>query len=1508
MRYQFWCWRGLVFTVLLSLSLSLSVPVGGAGSQSTDPLSGGEGVKLALANGGSLADVGVAAGLVAGGVADALVVADSHESLGAGAAGVVGEASPGHVLLVGGTAVLTDAIEAELRELSEDVQLERVWGATRVGTAAAAARRTLAGAGADERRPVVVLANGWSLADVGAAASLVAAGGADAVLYAAGANGLGEVTASVLVELSARRVVLIGGPGALSEQVRADAIAAAGAGVPSRRLGGATRTHTAASAARAGAGRVCVSAALVANGWSDADVVIAAALGAAWGDSIVLYADSAEVLGDAARSAIAELAPQRVVLVGSEESLTDQIRDQLPAGRTAKRVADAHRASRLALAEPPEDCHSSGGGGGGGFSSFSGDGGQSRPVVTALKPVTVSFGLDAHTATEGGAAATVTVSLSAAPERTVLVPVTATPAGSATGSDYTLSARWVLFGATETSKTLTVTANDDSHNDDGESVTLGFGPLTDVRVTVGTPSTTTVHLVDDDDETVQTSVTVSFGLDAHTATEGGAAATVTVSLSAAPERTVLVPVTATPAGSATGSDYTLSARWVLFGATETSKTLTVTANDDSHNDDGESVTLGFGPLTDVRVTVGTPSTTTVHLVDDDDETVQTSVTVSFGLDAYTATEGGAAATVTVSLSAAPERTVLVPVTATPAGSATGSDYTLSARWVLFGATETSKTLTVTANDDSHNDDGESVTLGFGPLTDVRVTVGTPSTTTVHLVDDDDETVQTSVTVSFGSSAYDVYELGLPTLVTVTLSQAPGRPVEIPMMITSHLGDASESDYMPLPTSVVFGARHTEASFIVTAVKDDAAEADEGFTLGFGALSDGQSLGTRSEAMITLHDRALASGDATVSGVRKTGETLTVHLGTISDRDGVSNPDYSYQWVRIVSDSSETDIRDATQTSYTTTESDKGKRLKVRVSFTDDAEQEESIDSFATSSITGEKTILFSNSGRSSGTNTNEWKGGISQGFFTGSWSHGYTLDTLALANSSSSSRSCDLFVMNLHASTIAGLWSRTPAGWIERIPVTHPAACNQSLANFTPSPQLKLDPDTSYHLAFYKSNGTHVGCGLGISGEVDQFNLSGWGVVGNARQFTGGDSATSNGLAWSKACRYRLRGYLLGSSLYIASMTFTSAPGVNSEYATGDVIEVTVSFNEALAREGPVPELELQIGSNARAMEFIENESTELSWVFRYTVVADDQDDNGVLFERHGLIAHANADLSYREVGDDHTHLVNAAPSVRSAHVTSTPLATNYYGPGEKIKFTLGFNMPVTVTGNPLVRFLHGWGSETFHAAYESGSGTDTLEFEYTVTTTDAAPSGIIWQSCSVSFHPADAITGGRSNRNASLCHVDNGILPAHRIVQNPRPVSLEVTSDPAHGTDSDTYGLADEIVFELVFNQAVTVTGDPQLVFNVSSTTGDDFADYDSGSGTNTLVFKYVVKANDTDSDGIYFYGGDATSVEPLVLDSDTDAEDTIVGATNMLPAQITDDLFPRGGNLVGHKIDHNS
>ena len=94
---------------------------------------------------------------------------------------------------------------------------------------------------------------------------------------------------------------------------------------------------------------------------------------------------------------------------------------------------------------------------------------------------------------------------------------------------------------------------------------------------------------------------------------------------------------------------------------------------------------------------------------------------------------------------------------------------------------------------------------------------------------------------------------------------------------------------------------------------------------------------------------LPTGAPTISGTAQVGETLTADTSDIGDDDGLTNVAFSYQW--LANDgTSDTDIAGETDSSYTLAASDEGKTIKVRVSFTDDAANEETLTSAATSEV------------------------------------------------------------------------------------------------------------------------------------------------------------------------------------------------------------------------------------------------------------------------------------------------------------------------------------------------------------------------------------------------------------------------------------------------------------------------------------------------------------------------------------------------------------------------------
>ena len=89
----------------------------------------------------------------------------------------------------------------------------------------------------------------------------------------------------------------------------------------------------------------------------------------------------------------------------------------------------------------------------------------------------------------------------------------------------------------------------------------------------------------------------------------------------------------------------------------------------------------------------------------------------------------------------------------------------------------------------------------------------------------------------------------------------------------------------------------------------------------------------------------ATGGPGITGTVQAGETLTATTDGIEDEDGLTGAVFAYQWVR-----SDTDIEGAASSTYTMTGDDEGKPIQVRVTFTDDAGNAESLTSYAVLSV------------------------------------------------------------------------------------------------------------------------------------------------------------------------------------------------------------------------------------------------------------------------------------------------------------------------------------------------------------------------------------------------------------------------------------------------------------------------------------------------------------------------------------------------------------------------------
>ncbi|PZR34236.1 hypothetical protein [Caulobacter segnis] len=316
-----------------------------------------------------------------------------------------------------------------------------------------------------------------------------------------------------------------------------------------------------------------------------------------------------------------------------------------------------------------------------------------------------------------------------------------------------------------------------------------------------------------------------------------------------------------------------------------------------------------------------------------------------------------------------------------------------------------------------------------------------------------------------------------------------------------------------------------------------------------------------------------------------------------------------------------------------------------------------------------------------------------------------------------------------------------------------------------------------------------------------------------------------------------------GASLAAAPPSVTSvavpAAGVYGERA--DLI-FTVDFDAPVTVTG-TPQLSLTVGSTTRQAGYVSGSGSS-SLVFRYTIAAGETDADGItvgtLALNGGTLTDAasnSADLTLQNVASAAAVLVETAAPV----VSSVLVPTNAtYKTGDALNFTVNFDEAVTVTGAPRLALVVG--STTRQATYVSGSGTSALVFRYAAQSGDLDTNGITLGSLALNGGTLTDAAG-----NAAVLTLNSvGSTTAVRV-----DAVAPTVSQVRPSTSSTTYYKTGGVIsITVTFNEAVTVSGTPQLGIMVGSTLRQ--AGYFSGSGGLNLTFRYTVQDGDTDADGI--------------------------------------------------------
>ena len=263
----------------------------------------------------------------------------------------------------------------------------------------------------------------------------------------------------------------------------------------------------------------------------------------------------------------------------------------------------------------------------------------------------------------------------------------------------------------------------------------------------------------------------------------------------------------------------------------------------------------------------------------------------------------------------------------------------------------------------------------------------------------------------------------------------------------------------------------------------------------------------------------------------------------------------------------------------------------------------------------------------------------------------------------------------------------------------------------------------------------------------------------------------------------------------------------------------------------------------------------------------------------------------------------STVPSI--TNVTSTA-ADGSYKSGDVIPITVEFSEVVNVTGTPQLTLETG--SSDAVVDYSSGTGTNTLTFNYTVasdnTTSDldyVATSSLALNSGTINDAAGNAATLTLSSPGATNSLGANKAI----VVDGTVPTITRVTSTAANGS----YKVGDVIPITVEFSEVVNITGTPQLTLETGST--DAVVDYSSGTGTNIFTFNYTVASDHTTSDLDYVATSSLALNSGTINDAGGNAATLVLaspGAANSLGANkaiVVDGTVPTMSITANEGID---
>jgi VCBS repeat-containing protein len=451
------------------------------------------------------------------------------------------------------------------------------------------------------------------------------------------------------------------------------------------------------------------------------------------------------------------------------------------------------------------------------------------------------------------------------------------------GNDYTGTASTLTFASNETTKTITVSINNDSIYEGSESFKVDLSSATGATISDsqgigtikddGTGGDDDGINTDDATDTAKNDDRPSFSINDVTVNEAAGTMTFTVTKTGSTTQSSTVNysfVDDTATGGA-GNDYAGTASTLTFASNETTKTITVSINNDSIYEGSESFKVNLSSATGATISDsqgigtikddGTGGDDDGNNSDNATDTAKNDDRPSFSINDVTVNEVAGTMTFTVTKTGSTTQSATVNYSFADISAVGGvnDDYIGTAGTLTFAPNETTKTITVSINDDSIYEESEAFYVNLSSASGATISDaqavgtikddGTGGDDDGINTDDATDTAKNDDRPSFSINDVTVNEAAgtMTFTVTKTGSTTQSATVNYSFVDDTATGGAS-NDYTGTAGTLTFSSGVTSQTITVSINNDSIYEGSESFKVNLSSatgatISDSQGIGT-----------------------------------------------------------------------------------------------------------------------------------------------------------------------------------------------------------------------------------------------------------------------------------------------------------------------------------------------------------------------------------------------------------------------------------------------------------------------------------------------------------------------------------------------------------------------------------------------------------------------------------------------------------------------------------------